>query len=122
MPHPNALPESKEYYIQALLLNRATVKATWVSEVVVCLYHAEVPLETAQEYLRALARSGYPQLRGRPYWFDRALAIVQHKRPPPPAITPESLVYLFAAFHGDESETLAALTTLAGKLPASRAA
>lgn len=45
--HINNLPETKEEYIKELILGR-TIPA---SNIALCFYHSEIPLDKAKEYL-----------------------------------------------------------------------
>lgn len=59
--HPNSLPESKEYYVRSLTLRRYFYSrlAEQAADIVIVMYHAEVPYARARQFTSELARQGY---------------------------------------------------------------
>ena len=97
--NPNSLPESKEYFVQALVCKRRILSrlADQAASLALVMYHAEVPFSVANRYMQSLASRNY-----------RAVG--------DPQMLPEShLQQMFIAAGARLDEALRYLATLAPK-------
>jgi hypothetical protein len=58
---PNSLPQSKEFYVRALVLRRRVLRGlqSQAGGIALNLYHSEVPLDTARRFVNNLVTRQY---------------------------------------------------------------